>query len=114
MIKVLSTDLIFTFELNDMTYAVYIVDEINNADSTLGETNYETQVIRIKRGKPELMLRTLKHELVHVWLNEFGHYQHERNFSSEDVCEIVSCSNDFINEQSAIWCSKLKEWNNIF
>ena len=110
----LLAELIFTFELNGMTYSVYMVDEINNADNTLGETNYETQVIRIKRGKPYLMLRTLKHELVHAWLNEYGHYQHERTFSSEDVCEIVSCSSDFINEQSKVWCEELEKMNISF
>lgn len=44
------------------------------------------------------MIRTLKHELVHVWLWEYGHNQHEKEFNSEDVCEIVASSNDFVNE----------------
>lgn len=44
------------------------------------------------------MVKTLKHELTHVWLYEYGHNQDEKEFNNEDVCEIVASSNDFINE----------------
>lgn len=44
------------------------------------------------------MVKTLKHELTHVWLYEYGHNQEEKEFNNEDVCEIVASSNDFINE----------------
>ena len=45
------------------------------------------------------IIKTLKHELTHVWLYEYGHNQNEdKTFSYEDVCEVVASSNDFINE----------------
>ena len=44
------------------------------------------------------MIKTLKHELTHVWLYEYGHNQDEKEFNNEDVCEIVASSNNFINE----------------
>ena len=44
------------------------------------------------------IIKTLKHELTHVWLYEYGHNQSEKEFNNENVCEIVASSNDFINE----------------
>lgn len=45
------------------------------------------------------IIKTLKHELTHVWLYEYGHNQNDdKTFSYEDVCEVVASSNDFINE----------------
>lgn len=45
------------------------------------------------------IIRTLKHELTHVWLYEYGHNQNDdKTFTYEDVCEVVASSNDFINE----------------
>ena len=46
------------------------------------------------------MLLTLKHELMHVWLYEHGHWsQTEKcNFNYEELCELVALSNDFINK----------------
>ena len=45
------------------------------------------------------IIKTLKHELTHVWLYEYGHNQNDdKTFSYEDVCEVLASSNDFINE----------------
>ena len=49
------------------------------------------------KNQPNIV-KTLKHELTHVWLYEYGHNQHEKEFNFEDICEIVASSNDFINE----------------
>ena len=71
-----------------------------NADNdyTLGLTIYSSQRILLLKEQANIV-KTLKHELTHVWLYEYGHNQHERtNYNYEDVCEIVASSNNFINE----------------
>lgn len=90
------------FEINGAKWIIEEVDDavINNEmknDYTLGVTIYKEQKIMLARSNANI-LRTLIHELTHVWLYEFGHNQHEDNFAYEDVCEIVACSNNFINE----------------
>ncbi len=90
------------FEINNSEWEIKTVDEavINNEmknDYTLGITIYKKQEILLLENQVNI-IKTLKHELVHVWLWEYGHNQHEKEFNYEDVCEIVTCSNDFINE----------------
>lgn len=91
------------FKVNGTEWTIKEVDEanINNEmkqDGTLGLTIYKTQEILLLESQANI-IKTLKHELMHVWLYEFGHNQDdERQFRYEDVCEIVASSNDFINE----------------
>ena len=90
------------FKCNNSEWTIKVVNEaaINNEvknDYTLGVTIYKTQEILLLHDQANI-IKTLKHELVHVWLYEFGHNQHEKEFDMEDICEIVSSSNDFINE----------------
>jgi len=90
------------FEINNSKWTIKVVSEaeINNEmknDYTLGATVYKTQELLLLRNQAN-PIKTLKHELVHVWLYEYGHNQHEKEFNMEDVCEIVASSNDFINE----------------
>lgn len=67
-------------------------------DGTLGVTIYKTQEILLLENQANI-IKTLKHELTHVWLYEYGHPQDdESKYTYEDVCEIVASSNDFINE----------------
>ena len=90
------------FKINNSEWEISIVSEaeMNNEEknsNTLGLTNYRTQEIKLV-GNNANILRTLKHELMHVWLWEYGHDQHNENaYDYEDVCNIVSSSNDFIN-----------------
>lgn len=42
-------------------------------------------------------IRTLKHELTHCYIWEYGLYN-VPNFNEEMVCDLVSSINDFINE----------------
>lgn len=42
-------------------------------------------------------IKTLKHELTHCYIWEYGFYN-VPNFNEEMVCDFVSSSNDFINE----------------
>ena len=64
---------------------------------THGYTCYSENIIYINKTSPEI-IRTLKHELMHCWLYMYGHNQDDKQFTNEDVCEIVASSNDFINK----------------
>ena len=94
---------IMKFKINNTEWTIEEVDEatINNemkSDGTLGVTIYKTQTIMLLKDQANI-IKTLKHELTHVWLYEYGHNQNDdKTFSYEDVCEIVASSNDFINE----------------
>ena len=91
------------FKINNTEWTIEEVDEatINNemkADETLGVTIYKNQKIMLLKDQANI-IKTLKHELTHVWLYEYGHNQNDdKTFSYEDVCEVVASSNDFINE----------------
>lgn len=92
------------FKINNNEWEI---KEINNADMqdkfclddkfTHGITIYSENTIYLNKDSKN-MLKTLKHELTHAWLWEYGHNQHEKEFNAEDICEIVASSNDFINE----------------
>ena len=90
---------IIEFMINYTIYTIYEVDKIYDEEETVGLTEYQKKRVLIKKLDDDFMLRTLKHELTHVWLYEYGHNQDDenKNFNNEDVCEIVACSNDFIN-----------------
>lgn len=91
------------FEINNTTWTIEKVDEatINNemkSNEILGVTIYKNQKIMLLKDQADIV-KTLKHELTHVWLYEYGHNQNDdKTFSYEDVCEVVASSNDFINE----------------
>lgn len=91
------------FKINNSEWTIKEVDEatINNEmkqDGILGITIYKTQEIMLLKDQANIV-KTLKHELMHVWLYEYGHPQDdESTYKYEDVCEIVASSNDFINE----------------
>ncbi|MGN1012274.1 MAG: hypothetical protein ACI4ON_00365 [Clostridia bacterium] len=89
------------FKINGTKWTIQEVDEatINNemkADGALGITNYKTQMVMLLKDQANI-IKTLKHELMHVWLYEYGHNKDERQFNCEDVCEVVASSNDFVN-----------------
>lgn len=90
------------FEINGSKWEIIIVseDKMNNEqknDYTLGLTIYSKQEVWLVENQVN-MLKTLIHELTHVWLFEYGHNAQEREFNHEDVCEIVASSNNFINK----------------
>lgn len=90
------------FKINNTIWNIKVVDEatINNEmknDYTLGVTIYKTQEILLLENQANIV-KTLKHELIHVWLYEYGHAQDDNaTYSYEDICEIVASSNNFIN-----------------
>lgn len=91
------------FKINNTEWEIKVVDEatINNEmkqDGTLGVTIYKTQEILLLENQANI-IKTLKHELTHVWLYEYGHAQDDNTtYGYEDICEIVASSNDFINK----------------
>ena len=90
------------FNINNTEWIIKEVseDRMNNetkSEGTLGLTIYKSQDILLLENQTNI-IKTLKHELTHVWLYEYGHNQSEKEFNCEDVCEIVASINDFINE----------------
>lgn len=91
------------FKINNTEWTIEDVDEatINNEmkdEGTLGVTIYKTQKIMLLKDQANI-IKTLKHELTHVWLYEYGHNQNDdKTFTYEDICEIVASINDFINK----------------
>ena len=88
------------FNINGATWKIREVDEDvikleDEPDYTLGLTIYKKQEVLLNKNQKNI-LKTLKHELMHVWIYEYGHGQKDR-FSCEDICEIVASSNSFIN-----------------
>ena len=90
------------FEINNTKWKIELVskDQMKlqaDNDYTLGLTIYSEQRILLNESQANI-IKTLKHELAHVWLYEYGHSQNEKGYNYEEVCEIVSSSNNFINE----------------
>ena len=87
------------FKINDKEYTIYDVDKIEGKNSYVGQSSYEEGKIYVEKGKPENMLITLKHELMHVWLYENGHRNQDGKevFSYEDLCEYSALANSSIN-----------------
>lgn len=70
----------------------------NKTTFAFGLTDYPNQQIIINKDMClEEQIKTLKHELTHVYIWCNGMY-YAQNFCEETLCEIVSCIVDFINE----------------
>ncbi len=105
---------IMTFEVNGLIYKIVIVEAFQG-DNLLGLAEYPQKKITLKLEDIDVMIKTLKHELTHVWLEEFGHNQHEtKSYNNEDICEIVACSNNFINENVAKFKKNFTEQENNY
>lgn len=75
-------------------------------DYTMGLTIYIPQKVYLLKGQANI-LKTLKHELMHVWMYEYGHNQ-DSKYDNEDICEMVSSSNNFINDIVEEFCKNGK------
>ena len=65
---------------------------------TFGLTIYSKHEIWINKEMCyEQKIKTLKHELTHCYIWEYGLYN-APNFNEEMVCDLVSSINDFIND----------------
>lgn len=104
----------FEFEINDNKWTIEVVSEdtMNNRmkDScTLGVTIYKPQQILLVENQANIV-RTLKHELMHVWLYEYGHSQtDETTYDYEDICEIVASSNNYINKTVSMFLDYMNQ-----
>ena len=76
---------------------------IDNSDKistfTHGTTEYSNNIVYINSESPSKR-KTLYHELMHVFLYEYGHnpFLEDKTYHYEDVCEISACSHDIIHE----------------
>ena len=76
-----------------------------------GLTDKTLQVIFINNDIcDEQKIKTLKHELAHCYIWEYGLYYVEAD--EETICEIVAKSNDFINEVINEYKENLKNKTN--
>lgn len=76
-----------------------IVSDIEKRECNFayGYTYYPTQKILINKDLcVEQQTFTLKHELAHCYIWNYGLYH--VNYEEEILCDIVASSNDFINE----------------
>ena len=63
-----------------------------------GVTEKSTHTIYINKDMcKDQQIKTLKHELTHCYIWEYGLYNIE-NVNEETICDLVASSNDFINE----------------
>ena len=104
----------FKFKINNTEWTIKEVSEAEINDEmknyfTTGVTIYKTQEILLLENQANL-IKTLKHELTHVWLYEYGHRQDDdKKYDYEDICEIVASSNDFINEIVLLYNDKKED-----
>lgn len=94
------------FQVNNDNWEI---KEISNADMNIisgsdlketfthGTTQYSENTIYINEDSPNKK-KTLYHELMHMYMYEYGHNQWNKEFNNEDVCEISSSSHDFIHK----------------
>ena len=99
----------FEFKINNDTWKILVknheevLDELNKDREdkyyyAFGLTKYPTHEIWInKEMSREQQIKTLKHELTHCYIFNYGLYN-VPNFNEEMVCDLVSSINDFINE----------------
>lgn len=91
------------FEVNGNKWRI---EEISNGEMiiktgdtegfTHGLTEYAECKVYINEETPEKS-RTLYHELMHVWMYEYGHNQFiNKTWNNEDICEMVASSHNFI------------------
>jgi len=93
------------FQINNDEWKI---EKINNAEMNIivssdkretfthGTTQYDCNTIYINEETPNKR-KTLYHELMHLYMYEYGHNQWNKEFNNEDVCEISASSHDFIH-----------------
>lgn len=82
------------FEINN---GLWTIEEVSEEEMIReGEKDYTQRILLLRNQKN--IKKTLIHELIHVWLYEYGHNAQDRQFNHEDVCEIVASCNDFVSD----------------
>lgn len=78
-----------------------------------GYTDYTQQNIFLNKDLcTSQKIRTLKHELTHCYIWEQGLYN-VVNVNEETICDLVACSNDFINKVVNLFCDYKDIKNNV-
>lgn len=87
------------FAINERFYKIYDVDKIQGKLTYVGVTDYENATIFIEKSEMEDMIKTLVHEVMHVWMYENGYENQEGGcFSYEDVCEFAAQAYELVQE----------------
>lgn len=88
---------IFEKDLQEMIKQYKEINKGKEISYIYGYTYYPVQEIWINKELCiEQKIKTLKHELTHCYIWEYGLYFAE-NVDEDMICDIVSCSNEFIN-----------------
>lgn len=93
------------FEINSDKWKIKMISDaevnklVDNKENefTHGFTDYKTLTIYLNEEAPNYK-KTLYHELTHVYMYESGNVQWDKTFNNEDICEICSCSHEFVHE----------------
>lgn len=92
------------FEMNGSKWSIKEVSnkEMNylsggdyDENFTHGLIIYKDYCLYLNEDAPDKK-KSLRHELCHCFMYEYGHNQWSKKFDYEDVCEIVACSYDII------------------
>lgn len=101
--------IMFEFEINNDKWQIeekskeelkelYEAEMEEKAYFVFGVTIKSQHVIYINKDMcEEQKIKTLKHELTHCYIWEYGLYN-VIDVNEEVICDLVACSNDFINE----------------
>lgn len=85
-------------KLSDELKEMYNKELHEDAYYVFGVTQKSQHIIYINQEMcAEQKEQTLKHELTHCYIWEYGLYN-TSEFNEEMVCDLVACSNFFINE----------------
>lgn len=77
---------------------LYEQEALEKVSYVFGVTIKSKHIIYINKDMcKEQKIKSLKHELTHCYIWEYGLYN-VLDINEEVICDIVSCSNDFINE----------------
>ena len=84
------------------------IPEENKKDRVLGITDYVNTTVYIDKQLDEFLLaKTLRHELMHIYLWETG--QQARDYTEEDICDIASVAIPTINKSANNIMTRLNE-----
>lgn len=88
---------------------LYKEDEEEKVYFVFGVTIKPQHVIYINKDMcEEQKIKTLKHELTHCYIWEYGLYN-VMDVNEEVICDIVASSNDFINEVVEKYIKKIEK-----
>ena len=112
--------IMFEFEINNDKWQIeekskeelkelYETETQEKAYFVFGVTRKSHHIIYINKDMCEAQkIKTLKHELTHCYIWEYGLYN-VMDVNEEVICDLVACSNDFINEIVLLYNDKKED-----